>query len=83
MDAARALPVLGGFLFMLPLLWTSSVDGPSITRVGIVYLFIIWAGLIIGAAWLARFLDSREDDRDDASTENIRTENIRTEDTST
>ena len=61
MDAARALPVLGVFLLLIPILWTGdSGDMPS-TRVGTVYLFIIWAGLIAAAAILSRYLDKPQD----------------------
>ena len=34
MDAARVLPILGGFLFFLPLLWR----GEGGTRAGVVFL---------------------------------------------
>lgn len=56
MDAARALPVLGAFLFLIPLLWSGEDGGGAPTRVGVVYLFIIWAVLIASAGWLARYL---------------------------
>lgn len=58
MDAARALPVLGAFLFMIPILWSGEDGGGASTRVGVVYLFGIWAGIIASAGWLARYLDS-------------------------
>lgn len=65
MDAARALPVLGAFLFLIPLVWTGEAGNGAATRVGIVYLFGIWACLIGAAGWLSRFLDSREDEAGD------------------
>ena len=65
MDAARALPVLGAFLFLIPLLWTGAAGNGATTRVGIVYLFGIWACLIGAAGWLSRYLDSREDEAGD------------------
>lgn len=51
MDAARLLPVLGVFLFFLPLLWAGGT-----TRQGTIYLFVIWGLLIALAAFLARIL---------------------------
>lgn len=62
MDAARALPLLGAFLFLIPLLWSGPDGGPAQTRVGVVYLFAIWAFLIGGAAWLSRFLENDDAD---------------------
>lgn len=56
MDAARALPVLGAFLFFIPLLWSDGQEGGASTRSGTVYLFVIWALLIGAAAWLSRYL---------------------------
>ncbi|MGJ8585607.1 MAG: hypothetical protein ACSHXD_16060 [Marinosulfonomonas sp.] len=51
MDAARFLPVLGAFLFILPLLWQGGLTGQ-----GVIYLFVIWFVLIVLAAILARIL---------------------------
>lgn len=56
-DAVRILPVLGAFLLMIPLLWSGEDGGNPSTRVGYVYLFVIWALLIVSAAWLSRHLD--------------------------
>lgn len=64
MDAARALPILGAFLFLIPLLWSSDDGGAAATRVGTVYLFVIWALLIIAAALLARVLKKDDPDGD-------------------
>ncbi len=50
-DAARILPVLGAFLFLLPLLW-----GGGMTRSGVIYLFAVWIFLIILSAIVARLL---------------------------
>lgn len=52
MDAARILPVLGLVLFLLPALWWQPAD-PN-TAAEAVYLFVVWAGLILAAALLAR-----------------------------
>lgn len=50
MDAARLLPVLGAFLFCLPMLWRPEAAGHSTADEG-VYLFLVWA-LLIGVARL-------------------------------
>ena len=55
MDAARLLPVLGLFLFMLPPLFRSA-DGPVGLVVQYVYVFGVWMVLIVGAFLLSRRL---------------------------
>jgi len=56
-DAARLLPILGAFLVLLPVLW-----GGGGTRSGIIYIFVVWLGLIIVAAVLARVLQEPDND---------------------
>jgi hypothetical protein len=55
-DAARLLPVLATFLFVLPMLWGD--DDTAMRRTGIdaIYLFAAWLLLIIAAWALARRL---------------------------
>jgi len=72
MDAARALPVLGAFLVLIPLLWSGEDGGDAATRVGVVYLFMIWAGLIVSAGWLARYLDGHVDEAPESRDEGPR-----------
>lgn len=55
MDAARLLPVVGLGLFLVPLLWIGPSGGPG-TRMGVVYLFAVWAALIAAAGLIARRL---------------------------
>lgn len=51
-DAARLLPILGVFLFLLPLLATDAgTAGQGI------YLFAAWFGLIVATAMIARGLN--------------------------
>ncbi|MCI2394007.1 hypothetical protein [Aliiroseovarius sediminis] len=50
-DAARLLPILGAFLFLLPLL----VPAIGTAWQG-VYLFVAWFGLIIATALISRGL---------------------------
>jgi hypothetical protein len=49
MDALRLLPWLGAFLFALPLLWRDPT-----TAHGLLYLFAVWAVLIVLSAALVR-----------------------------
>ncbi|PRX34954.1 hypothetical protein SAMN05216257_102572 [Meinhardsimonia xiamenensis] len=67
-DAARVLPFLGVFLFLLPLIWR---EGSS-TAKGMIYLFSAW-GVLIALAWamsrpLSRVLQL-EEGRGEASAE--------------
>ncbi|MEC3860387.1 hypothetical protein VK792_03750 [Mesobacterium sp. TK19101] len=55
MDAARMLPILGAFLWLLPLLWFSSGGGPATSR-AVLYIFGVWCLLIFGAALLSKGL---------------------------
>lgn len=57
MDAARMLPVLGVVLWMVPLLWPTGPDDVKQrvpTSSAMIYVFVVWAGLICVAAgiWL-------------------------------
>ena len=58
MDMARLLPVVGAFLVLLPILWASKAGEPGQTSGGVVYVFVVWAGLIVVAAVLAQVLGS-------------------------
>ncbi|MGZ9810083.1 hypothetical protein ACXN5S_06430 [Pseudoroseicyclus sp. H15] len=57
-DAARLLPVLGTVLFFLPLLWRDDEAG---TAAGLIYIFTIWAILIVLAGVLSRRLSRDEE----------------------
>ena len=52
MDASRLLPLLGAFLFLQPMLWRPEVTGHSTATEG-VYLFSVWAALIVIARLFA------------------------------
>lgn len=72
-DLARALPILGGILVALPLLWprggpqASGADAPVVeaaaTSSALIYLFVVWIGLIVAAAALSRRI--RDDSQPD------------------
>ncbi len=59
-DAARLLPWLGGFAFLVPMLWAAQAG----TAAGVVYLFGVWAGLIGACFLLSRWLRDDVDPRD-------------------
>ncbi|MEZ5772711.1 hypothetical protein LX70_00405 [Defluviimonas denitrificans] len=71
MDAARLLPLLGIFLFLLPILWQPRLTPEPDTVHGVVYLFGAWTVLVIAARVLARIVmtepdEGGPDDRDEA-----------------
>ena len=59
-DAARLLPLVGLFLFLLPKLWqTTALDGAGAAQ-DVVFIFVIWAGLIVATAALSHRLSKPE-----------------------
>lgn len=58
-DAARLLPILGVFLFLIPVLATAPHGWPTLR--GGIYVFLVWFGLIAAAAVLSRWLSADED----------------------
>lgn len=60
-DAARLLPVAGGFLFLLPILWGPSGNERRVTASDGIYIFMVWFGLIVAAALLSRPLREETD----------------------
>jgi hypothetical protein len=61
------LPVFGVFLIVLPILWSPAATAARDTAPDGIYLFVVWAGLVAGAALLARNLRPEDDagDEDD------------------
>ena len=59
-DAARLLPVVGTFLFLLPVFWRGADGMLPGTATGGVYLFAVWGGLILATALIARRLEQTE-----------------------
>jgi len=49
-DFARLLPVLGTFLVLLPVLWAPAATSAPDTAPDGIYLFVVWAGLVVAAA---------------------------------
>lgn len=60
-DAARLLPFLGLFLILLPILWQPRQSPAPDTAAGGVYLFAVWAVLVLGAFLLSRVLGAPGD----------------------
>jgi hypothetical protein len=52
-DAGRLLPFAGAFLILLPILWEPAATEGRDTAPDGIFLFLVWAGLIAGAAILA------------------------------
>ena len=62
-DAARVLPFVGAFLFLLPVLWGR--EAPLGTSWGGIYVFAAWALLILAAGALSHLMSRRTGDADD------------------
>ncbi|MFV0493337.1 MAG: hypothetical protein ACK5M4_16110 [Pseudorhodobacter sp.] len=61
-DAARLLPVLGAFLMWLPMLWGQEGTDQRVTGGDLIYIFAVWAALVLCAAILSRRLIGEADD---------------------
>ncbi len=63
-DGARMVPVLGAFLFLLPILWSPGETARADTARDGIYLFAVWIGLVAVAALMAPGLaeESAEDE---------------------
>ncbi len=66
-DAARLLPVFGGLLLLLPILWAPAETAARDTAPDGIYLFVVWAVLVVVAAWLAPGLADAADEADAVS----------------
>jgi len=66
MDAARLLPLLGAVLIGLPTLWHPGDTPEPDTARGLIYLFAVWALLVLAAAALARGLGPALDAEEEA-----------------
>lgn len=63
-DAARLLPILGGVLLMMPLLWargSEGTDAPLFNSSALLYIFGVWLVLIALSAVLSRRLISGQE----------------------
>jgi hypothetical protein len=62
-DAARLLPFVGAFLFLLPILWAPAQTFRRDTAPDGIYLFVAWA-VLIGATWALTRAMARHPDPD-------------------
>lgn len=63
-DAARLLPFVGGFLFLLPILWAPQQTFRRDTAPDGIYLLVAWMLLIVLAFLISRSLASPSDEGD-------------------
>lgn len=61
MDAARVAPILALALWLVPLVWPQSGDGRISTATALIYIFVVWAGVIVLTFGLSVFLGRVED----------------------
>ncbi len=59
-DALRLLPILGAVLWLVPLLWPRG-EGGQTNAVALIYMFVIWAGLVVLGAVFSSRLDPLAD----------------------
>jgi hypothetical protein len=52
-DAARLLPLVGAFLFLVPVFWQPAATPVPDTAPGGLYIFAVWALLILAAGLIA------------------------------
>ena len=55
-DFLRILPLIGGLLWAVPLLWPTGEDSSVTTSQAIVYIFGVWLLMVLSAAAVAVFL---------------------------
>ncbi|MDF0596152.1 hypothetical protein [Psychromarinibacter halotolerans] len=63
MDGARLLPVIGAFLLLMPLVWGVTPGRLLGTAGSGIYLFAVWAGLIVVALVFSRILLRPDEER--------------------
>lgn len=73
-DALRLLPVLGGAAWLIPILWPRGAEGGVLNSQALLYIFIVWLGLI----GLSMFLTSRlrSDEQADAPARSLDGEDL-------
>ena len=56
MDAARVAPALALILWSIPMLWPQTGEGTVSSASALIYIFAVWAGVILLTWGLSRFL---------------------------
>ena len=54
-DVIRILPLIGALLWLVPLLWQTGAGGMASSD-AIIYIFLVWFGLVVLGAVLSRLL---------------------------
>ncbi|MBR9653442.1 hypothetical protein [Thalassovita aquimarina] len=57
MDAARLMPFLGAALWAVPVLWPGPGENEVSTSRAILYIFLVWAVLVVATLLLTFWLD--------------------------
>ena len=65
MDAARMAPLLALALWCIPLVWPQSGEGHVSSATAIIYIFAVWAGVILLNFVLSTALAPSMDDPSD------------------
>ena len=68
MDAARAAPVLALILWLIPLIWPQSGDHTVSSATALIYIFFVWAGVILLTWGVSRLLADVADEPSDPGT---------------
>lgn len=61
MDAARLAPALAFVLWMLPMLWPQTGEDTVSSATALIYIFVVWAAVILLTWGLSRFLNDPSD----------------------
>ncbi|MFA8388284.1 MAG: hypothetical protein ACEPO2_21910 [Pelagibaca sp.] len=68
MDAARVAPGLALILWALPMVWPQTGEGTVSSATALIYIFAVWAGVILLTWALSRLLaDEADEPPDDVS----------------
>lgn len=59
-DAARFLPIVGIVLIMVPLLWPRGAQSGFAMSSALLYVFLVWAGLVGTAFLMSLFLRNEQ-----------------------
>ncbi len=68
MDAACFSPLLALILWMIPLIWPQTGEASVSSATALIYIFLVWAGIIVLTWGLSRLLADEVDDTSDADT---------------
>lgn len=68
MDAARVAPLLALILWMIPLIWPQTGDGTVSSATALIYIFLVWAGVILLTWGISRLLADEVDEPPDSET---------------